>query len=142
MILHSWHYYSIAWLETGHCSYRQTSIRVPSTTTVVASHQPLCSYSPISRSCLFWILMLGAGELKASSPNTTIGWERIITQMAKSILSPVLQGKVAGTMPDTNSPAPMCKTLYRLLQLWYQFVVCQGVLSRQLQVINSSLGRL
>ena len=59
-------------------------------------------------------------------------------QLADSTLAPILQGKESGTKPDFGSFTSSSKSVRRLLQIWEQLVVHQGVLCRQLKPTGGS----
>jgi transposase InsO family protein len=64
------------------------------------------------------------------------------SQLADPTLAPLLHGKEACTKPDSSSFAAMTKSTRRLLQIWEQLVVHQGVLCRRLPSMAGSPEKL
>ena len=64
------------------------------------------------------------------------------SQLADPTLAPILRGKESGTRPGPESFTTRSKAVRRLLQIWDQLVVHQGVLCRRLKPMGGSPERL
>ena len=59
-------------------------------------------------------------------------------QLEDSTLAPIIRGKESGTRPVPKSSSSMSKSARRLLQIWDQLVVHQGVLCRRMRPMGGS----
>ena len=75
-------------------------------------------------------------------PDSQAGESLRQIQLTDPVMAPLLQGKEAGTKPDTRSFSVFNKAARRLLQIWDQLVVHSGILCRQLQPTDGAPGGL
>ena len=75
-------------------------------------------------------------------PDSQAGESLRQMQLEDPVIAPFLQGKEAGTKPDTRSFPAVNKATRRFLQIWDQLVVHSGILCRQLQPTNGAPGGL